>query len=193
MIKIDEDILKDCAKSKSSAQKLLYEYCFRKWIPLCRRYHNNAEDARSSLNIAFLKILQNIGKLDIHSVNFDAWSKRIITNTLIDEYRKQKFQNDHYLKKETERELDYHSSTTENEGLHNLNYQTLLSLLDELPENTKIVFNLFVIEGYSHQEICEKLSIPLGTSKWQLSIAKKMLQEKLERLTNQTSKYEVYR
>ncbi len=187
---VDLDILKRCANNDQRAIKQLYEHCFHKLMPLCLRYHVNQEDARSSLNIAFMKIIQNLPSMELSTLNFNAWSKRITANTLIDEYRKRKHQDDHYLKKETERELDAASNLTTNEGLENLNYDALLTLIYKLPENTRVVFNLFVIEGYAHNEIAEELDIPIGTSKWHLSNARKLLKEMLEKTTINTHKNE---
>lgn len=183
---IDLDILQQCAKNDQRAIKQLYEYCFHKLMPLCLRYHVNKEDARSSLNLAFMKIIQSLSTMELSKLNFDAWARRITNNTLVDEYRKRKNQETHYLKKDSERELENASNLTTNEGLENLNYAALLELIQKLPETTRVVFNLFVIEGYPHNEIAEKLDIPLGTSKWHVSNARKLLKEMLEKITVNT-------
>lgn len=187
------EILSKCVENNRLAQRKLYEYCFRKWISLCLRYHKNEEDARSSLNLSFLKIIDNLPKQDLSTIRFDAWARRIIANTLIDEYRKETKVNEHLISKEEEREIEFFADNHENEGFQKLSYEFLLSLLQQLPDGPRMVFNLFVIEGYSHQEISEKLEIPLGTSKWFLSQAKALMKEKLNTKINQTNWYEVYR
>lgn len=150
-------------------------------MPVCYRYHNNEEDARSSLNIGFMKILKGLGSVD-EDVNFPAWSKRIIVNTLIDEYRKKRNYSSRVISKETERELDIETVSGSNEAESNFGFESLLKLIKELPEVSQKVFNLYVIEGYNHKEIGDLLVISEGTSKWHLSTARKMLREKLEKI-----------
>jgi len=153
-------------------------------MPVCSRYHNNEEDARSSLNVGFMKILKGLDTID-SKVNFAAWSKRIMINTLIDEYRKKKNYRNHIASKETERELDVEHSLSVNEAESDLGYQNLLTLIAQLPVISGRVFNLYVIDGYNHKEIGELLGMSEGTSKWHLSTARKLLREKLEKMENQ--------
>lgn len=179
---IDSTILKACAGNDRKAQKLLYEYCFKSLMPLCLRYHSNEEDARSSLNIAFLKIIKSIETLDVEEVNFNAWAKKITTNTLIDEYRKTKNHLAHFQAKETERELDFHAENVQNDAESDFGCNSIMKLLDEIPAVSSKVFNLYVIDGYNHKEIADMLEISEGTSKWHLSTARKLLREKLEKI-----------
>lgn len=160
---------------------MLYEYCFHAFMPVCFRYHNNEEDARSSLNIGFMKILKGLDSVD-KELNFQAWSKRIMVNTLIDEYRKKKNYQSKVMAKETERELDVNALPSENEAESAFGYENLLKLIEQLPEVSAKVFNLYVIDGYNHKEIGEILGISEGTSKWHLSTARKTLREKLEKI-----------
>jgi RNA polymerase sigma-70 factor (ECF subfamily) len=150
-------------------------------MPVCFRYHNNEEDARSSLNLGFMKILKGLENVE-DDVNFPAWSKRIIVNTLIDEYRKKRNYTSRVKSKETERELDVEGSAETNEAESNFGYESLLKLIKELPDVSQKVFNLYVIEGYNHKEIGDLLGISEGTSKWHLSTARKVLREKLEKI-----------
>ncbi|MDD2983087.1 MAG: RNA polymerase sigma factor [Crocinitomicaceae bacterium] len=179
---IHVDILKDCVDNDRRAQKQLYEYCFRQLMPLCLRYHTNEEDARSSLNIAFLKIVKGLKELDLDGLNFNAWSKRVTNNTLIDEYRKRKNQSAHYVSKETDRELDFYAEGIHNDAISDFGCDTILQMLKEIPASSAHVFNLYVIDGYNHREIGELLEMSEGTSKWHLSTARKLLREKLEKI-----------
>lgn len=186
-MEITPEILQSCRKDDRKAINALYEHCFRIFMPVCFRYNNNEEDARSSCNAGFLKVLNGLKKVD-DTINFNAWSKRIMVNTLIDEYRKNKTYNTKITKSDNERELDYFSTGTENEAESNLGCENILLLVKQLPSTTGIVFNLYVIEGYSHKEIGEKLNISEGTSKWHLSTARKTLREKLEKIENQNQR-----
>ena len=182
---VTSEILEACKRDDRRAIQFLYEYCFKRLMPVCYRYHNNEEDARSSLNIGFMKLLNGLESVDCKEVNFNAWSKRIMVNTLIDEYRKKKNYTSHVTAKETERELDVVSSPTTNEAESDLGYENLMKLVQELPEISRKVFNLYVIDGYNHKEIGDLIGISEGTSKWHLSTARKVLRDKLEKMESE--------
>lgn len=186
-MEITPEILQSCRNDDRKAINALYEHCFRILMPICFRYNNNEEDARASCNAGFLKVLIGLKKVD-DSINFNAWSKRIMVNTLIDEYRKDKTYKTKITKSDNERELDYFSKGTENEAESNLGCENILLLVKQLPSTTGIVFNLYVIEGYSHKEIGERIGISEGTSKWHLSTARKALREKLEQIENENQR-----
>jgi RNA polymerase sigma-70 factor (ECF subfamily) len=186
-VDITAEIIKSCISDDRKAINLLYEYGFRMLMPICFRYNKNEEDARAAYNMGFIKILKGLPKVD-KDVNFDAWAKRIMVNALIDEYRKNKKYNTNITKSDSERELDYYSTGHDNDAESNLGYENIMVLVKELPVTTAHVFNLFVIEGYSHREISEQLEMSEGTSKWHLSTARKMLRDKLERLENQNQR-----
>ncbi|MCH2225544.1 MAG: RNA polymerase sigma factor, partial [Crocinitomicaceae bacterium] len=168
---ITQEILESCARGDRKAINGLYEYCFRMLMPICFRYNNNEEDARAAYNNGFIKILKALEKVD-KDFNFNAWAKRIMVNALIDEYRKNKKYNTQITKSDNERELDYYSKGQNNEAESNLGCENIMMLVAELPVTTGMVFNLYVIEGYSHKEIGEKLEMSEGTSKWHLSTAR---------------------
>lgn len=180
-MKVDLEILKACAKDDRKAINQLYEQCFHHLMPVCFRYNNNEEDARSAYNQGFIKILNSLKKIDL-DINFGAWSKRIMVNHLIDEYRKNKRYNTQISKSDDERILEYHSSGVDNDAQSNLGCENIMALIQELPQTTALVFNLYVVEGYNHREIADKIGISEGTSKWHLSTARKSLREKLEKL-----------
>ncbi len=184
---ITPEILESCKSDDRKAINTLYEYCFRLLMPVCFRYNTNEEDARASLNNGFLKILKGLEKVE-GEINFNAWSKRIMVNTLIDEYRKNKKYNTRVTRSDDERELDYYSTGDRNNAESNLGYENIMMLVQELPATTATVFNMYVVEGYSHKEIGKALEMSEGTSKWHLSTARKALREKLDRLENQNQR-----
>lgn len=187
-MKIDQELLKSCIKDDRKAQEQLYKYCFQSLMPLCFRYHNNEEDARASLNIGFVKIVGALKEIDLEGFNFAGWSKRIMNNTLIDEYRKKKKQQERFSSTDKESELDYFADSHENDALSNMGTSAILELIKLLPEATAQVFNLYVIDGYNHKEIGEAMGFAEGTSKWHLSQAKKLLREMLEKLETRNKK-----
>jgi RNA polymerase sigma factor (sigma-70 family) len=180
--------LKNCINNDRRAQKKLYELCYRIFMPLCMRYNKNEEDARFAFNNSYMKILIGMENVNLNEIIFFPWAKRIVTNVLIDEYRKQKLHQAHFLNKETDRELELHSANSDNEAESNFGYAALLKMISEIPEMHALVFKLYVMEDMSHREIAEQLQISEGTSKWHLSIARKMLREKLEKIDALTDK-----
>lgn len=178
---ITSELIQRCTKDDRKAIKTLYEVSFSFLMPVCMRYHTNEEDARASYNIAFMKILTSL-KNAPENLIYVSWAKRITINTLIDEYRKQKNYNSKIQSKETERELEVTGYYNENDGANEIGYELILKLVAELPAVTSKVFNLYVIEGYSHKEIGELLEMTEGTSKWHLSTGRKALREKIELL-----------
>jgi len=184
---ITTEIIHKCISDDRKAINYMYEHCFHLLMPVCFRYNNNEEDARASYNAGFIKILKALEKVD-DDVKFNAWAKRVMVNTLIDEYRKNKRYTSHITKSDSERELDFYSEGHVNDAESNLGYENIMMLVQELPQVSGHVFNLYVIEGYSHREIGEQLDMSEGTSKWHLSTARKMLREKLDRLENRNQR-----
>lgn len=185
---VDQELIKSCIKDDRKAIEQLYKYCFQSLMPLCFRYHRNEEDARSSLNIGFVKIIGALKDVNQDGFNFNGWSKRIMNNTLIDEYRKRKKHMERYSSTDSESELDYFAESNVNDALDNFGTHTILELIKKLPESTGQVFNLYVIDGYNHKEIGDLMGFAEGTSKWHLSQAKKMLREMLENLESNNTR-----
>lgn len=181
-MQITPEILIACSRQDRRAQKLVYEFCYMNFIKLCMRYHSNHEDARFVFNNGFLKILKGLETVELTDLQFVAWAKRIMTNAIIDDYRKNKNHNTVIRGKETEEELAYHAGTGGNEAESNLGEQSIMKLLGLIPAVSAHVFTLYVIDGFSHKEIGDLLDITEGTSKWHLSTARKLLREKLELL-----------
>jgi RNA polymerase sigma factor (sigma-70 family) len=177
---IDKKIIEACMKNDRRAQEKLYEWCYVKLMPMCARYHKNDEDARNILNIAFVKICKNLEK--IKDAPFEAWVRRIVKNAIIDEFRKTKNYTTLIDIKETDRELEIKSARVENSVWSTFETDLLMGMLKRLPDISRKVFNLFVIDGYSHKEIAAMLDMSDGTSKWHLSNARKLLREMVIKL-----------
>ena len=156
------------------AQLELYKLCYPMLISVARRYRENDEDHLTLVNNAFIKIINYLDRYQ--EAKFFSWIKRIITNEIIDEYRRNKkyqtlFQQDAWVESTVGV-----TSVIEYE----INDEFLHHILLELPEGTRAVFNLFAIDGYSHKEIGEMLGISEQTSKWHTKIARKKLKELLK-------------
>jgi len=167
-----------CIKQDRKAESALYKYCFTKLMPICHKYYKSNDDSVAQLNKTYLKILSNLSKFD-ETKSFDAWIKTIAVNTIIDEFRVNNKRNALFIDKDYEEAaLNYHSFNL-NEAEAKLTADDIQVQIQKLPESSKMVFNLFTVDGYSHKEIGEMLGINEGTSKWHLNNARKILKKKL--------------
>lgn len=170
---VDIQLLKKASKGNRKAQYELYQYCFKLLMPVCFRYTKNEEFAREELSTAFVKIISGLKKWD-YSKGFEPWAKKITVNTIIDNYRMNKKHQNHDEIDDYKTELKMnHINSIEDE----MGYNEIINLLEQLPEGTRKVFNLYVIEGYKHDEIATMLDYTVSNSKWHLSNARKILQK----------------
>ncbi|MEX8548223.1 MAG: RNA polymerase sigma factor [Mucilaginibacter sp.] len=173
--KQDSRLVKRCKANERSAQEDLYKLFYAEMLKLCYRYLKSNELAVEALNAGFLKVFQNISTFDMQKGELAAWIRTIMVRTCIDLGRKEaKFQE--INKKEEETATLFITP----EILDKLYAQDLVKAIRLLPAATQLVFNLSVIDGYSHKEIGEQLQISESTSRWHLSEAKKQLRAILE-------------
>lgn len=167
--------IEGCQINKSSAQEVLYNFYAAKVFGICLRYSSNREEAEDMLQEGFVKLFKNITKYDFTG-SFPAWMSRVITNNCIDMIRRKP--NLYTISEEQA----YYLETDTVSALDGMYEDDLVALIQELPIGYKTVFNMYVIEGYSHKEIADILEINEGTSKSQLNRAKKLLQKKIVEL-----------
>jgi RNA polymerase sigma-70 factor (ECF subfamily) len=173
-----EKLIGLCLKQDRKAESALYKYCFTKLMPICHKYYKSKDDTLEQINKAFLKILNNLSRFD-GGKSFDAWIKTIMVNTIIDEFRVNNKRNTLFIDKDYEQvDLDFHPFNL-NEAEAKLTAADIQVHIQQLPESSKMVFNLFTVDGYNHKEIGEMLGITEGTSKWHLNNARKILKIKL--------------
>jgi RNA polymerase sigma factor (sigma-70 family) len=170
-----ESLLKGCLKNDRKSQKMFYEHFFAYGMSICLRYTNSRSEATEVLNEAFMKIFTKLEMYDVQK-SLKGWIRRIMINTSIDYYR----QNHRYSESE---DIDnaVHVSATES-TLSNISYNEIINEIQELTPAYRNVFNLYVIDGYKHEEIAEQLGISVGTSKSNLSRARAILQQRLAKL-----------
>lgn len=168
-----EEIIIRCQKGKSDAQKELYQK-FSPWLfGVCLHYCKDRTEAEDHLQEGFIKIFTNIKKYRFEG-SFEGWMRRIVVNTIIESFRKK---NPVYLVDSIEDMVKDQAEEVEEKP--NFNPKELLQFIEDLPPKYKLVFNLYAIEGLSHQEISDVLGISTGTSKSNLSRARKILKDKL--------------
>lgn len=149
---------------------------------VCLRYANNAEDAQDLLQEGFIKVYRNLHRFRAEG-SFEGWIRRVFVNSSIEHYRKKSLQ----LSKVSDKE----ENTIEDDdisALDTLAEKDIINLIQELSPGYKTVFNLYVVEGYSHKEIGELLGISEGTSKSQLARARSILQKKVSEYLSDTKK-----
>lgn len=161
-------ILEGCRKGKESYQELLYKLYYSYGMSVSLRYACVRDEAIEILNDAFMKVFDNIDRFDSKQ-SFKPWFRQILVNTAIDYIRKNS--KSRYF---TEPEV---LTEAEPDVIDSLNAEDILKLLSTLPETYRTIFNLYEIEGYSHDEIADKMGIPAGTSRSYLTRAKKILRD----------------
>lgn len=174
---VSEDILIKCKSNDRAAQKLLYEHCHGILKGICTRYAKDDSEVSALLNIGFFKILSGLHNYKTN-IPFEAWARRIMINHIIDEYRKNKKLN--ALVNYNDCEIEESSYILINETDEKYDADALIFIIRKLPEPLLSAFNLFAIDGYSHEEIASILSCSVGTSKWYLNQARNKLKQMLE-------------
>jgi RNA polymerase sigma-70 factor (ECF subfamily) len=173
------DIIQGCIEKNTTSQELLYRNLYAEMIKVCLRYTNNLDDAASLYNEAMLKVFNKVQQYKFEG-SFNGWVKRIVMNTCIDYCRKSTIYNKQIWVDEGKAE----NIAINPDAYSNIDTKEIMQLIMQLPKNTGIVFNMFVIDGYKHIEIAEALQISEGTSKWHLNEARRLLKTKLESLSN---------
>lgn len=166
-------IIKGCLNNSRLAQKQMYEKLAPRMFSLCMRYVGDKEQAKDILHDGFITLFQKLENYN-GSGSFEGWARRIFVTTALMYLRK----ND-VLKFSVELDDSPVIYSDGENALQKLEAQSLLKLVMSMPPGFRTVFNMFVIEGYTHQEIAKALNITEGGSRSQLSRARIWLQEKL--------------
>lgn len=167
---LDKDLIKGCANNDRLAQQRLYNKYSTKMFGVCLRFAKNYHSAEDLLQVGFIKVFTNI-KSFRGDGSFEGWLRRIFVNTGIEHYRKS---NPLYSINDAKEDF---SRRIDNEAINNLAAEDVLHCVNQLSDGYRTVFNLYVMEGYTHKEIGELLGINEGTSKSQLARARYILQE----------------
>jgi len=156
----------------------MQEELYRRFSPrmygVCMRYAGNAEEAEDILQEGFIKIFKKLGSFRSEG-SFEGWVRRIFVNTAIEHFRRKTYQQS--ITEQHENSIEGKSLSV----LDNLGEKDILKLVQDLSPGYRTVFNLYVVEGYTHKEIGDMLGISEGTSKSQLSRAKVLLQEMVKK------------
>lgn len=166
----DSDLINGCIKGDRRMQEELYGRFSPRMYAVCLRYAGNTEEAEDILQEGFIKVFKKLDSFRSEG-SFEGWVRRIFVNTAIEHFRRKR-----YLMPVTEKE----ENTIEGKFtsvLDELGAKDIMALVQELSPGYRTVFNMYVVEGYTHKEIADMLGISEGTSKSQLSRAKVILQD----------------
>jgi RNA polymerase sigma factor (sigma-70 family) len=176
---LEEFVIQKAKKGDPKAVEMLYKHFYGFAMGVSLRYSYNKEEACEIVNDSFMKVFDKLNSYDSKN-SFKGWFRRIIVNTAIDYYRKN-------TKYKAVLDIEYANLSELNASvIDDLSKEDILNLLQSLPSMLRIVFNMYEIEGYSHNEIAEKLTIPSSTSRTYLARAKEKLREKITLLNKQS-------
>lgn len=170
----DIDLVNGCIANDRRAQERLYKQFYGTMMGICLRYAHGEDDAIEILHNGFLKVYKNIHRFDPMKAGLYTWIRSIMIHSAIDHIRQN---NKHNRLVEIGGTTEPH---IDSEAISRLNKQELLRLIRNLPPATQAVFNLYIIEGFTHKEIGAMMSISEGTSKWHLSEARRLMQKMLK-------------
>jgi len=166
-----EELITNCKVYDTKAQSELYKLFSSKLFSICLKYSRNYAEAEDNLQDAFVTIFKKIDQFK-HKGSFEGWLKRITVNTALQRYRSQgvfDIVNDQNIEE----------PIIEVNDDDNISIDYLLEIIQELPDRYRLVFNLYVLDGYSHSDIAELLKITTGTSKSNLARARQILKTKV--------------
>ena len=166
-----EQLIYECTKYNTKAQEQLYKLLAPKLFSVCLKYSRNYEEAQDNLQESFLIIFDKINQYK-NSGSFEGWAKRIVINYVLQQYRKQ-----NVFEIVSEKIVDEDEIEIDDDAI---SIEFLTKIIQELPDRYRLVFNLYVMDDYSHKEIADMLDINIGTSKSNLARAKAILKEKIE-------------
>ena len=172
----DEQLLYQCLNNNRKAQNILYKKFSPKLFGTCLRYSKNNTDAEDILQEGFIKIFKYLKDFR-NEGHFEGWMRKIMVTTALNFYKRKSL-----LNKEVDPEFVNAPSMSVPDVISLLSSEELLSMIQELPDGYRMVFNLNTIEGYSHKEIGKIMNISVNTSKSQLSRARNSLQNKINKI-----------
>ncbi len=169
-----EELIQGCIRNERGAQEKVYHLFYPRMMALVKRYIDHTEQAEEVMNNGFLRAFQKVKQYNFQG-SFEGWLRKIVFHAVADYVK----QNTKYSEQVVLVEKD---QSVQNTHVEKLYYDQLLKLVQELPDATRNVFNMYVMEGFTHKEISNIIGISEGTSKWHLSEGRRVLKEKIEKL-----------
>ena len=163
-------VIRGCLQNDRRSQEELYKRFFPAVMALCLRYVRDRNDAVEVLNDSFLKVFRQLGRYDAAKGALYTWMRTIVIHTALDSLRRQRAIRDREMLPDADEEPG-----VDNEALAKMSGDELLNLILQLPITTRLVFNLYTIDGYAHREVAVLLGMSEGTSRWHLNDARRQL------------------
>lgn len=173
----EDELIRGCLQENSTCQKEVFNRFAGRMLGVCNRYARNNADAEDILQDAFIKVFDKIYQFKFEG-SFEGWIRRIVVNTALKKYSLRRYEKE-VVGYEVK---DKDESSIEPPAYAHLTEKDLLVLINNLPDGYRLIFNLYVIDGYQHDEIAEMLGIQSGTSRSQLVKARHMLQKQIIQL-----------
>lgn len=170
-----DQLINDCKKNDAKAQEQIYKLFAPKFFGVCLKYSTNYAEAEDNMQDGFIILFKKIDQFKFTG-SFEGWAKRIMINNALQKYRTQV----RFLEVVTDNVTEDEIPEMDDEDV-SLDY--LMQIIQELPNRYRMVFNLYVLDGYSHKEIAEMLEITTGTTKSNLARARIILKEKIDQYT----------
>jgi len=176
-------LIEGCVQMKKDSQLKLYRHFYSYAMSICLRYAHNRESASEIVNNGFLKVFLKIEKYH-PKLSFKAWLRRVFINAAVDYFHKYEKNEDVLLLKQ--------NVTICDEVLDTVEFDVLLEIIQSLPTAYRMIFNLYVIEGFTHREISRKLDISVRASKSNLSKARQQIKSSLSQISDIQIKSKIY-
>jgi RNA polymerase sigma factor (sigma-70 family) len=170
----EDELIRGCLNKDAFCQKEVFNRFAGRMLGVCNRYARNSADAEDILQDAFIKVFDKIYQFKSEG-SFEGWIRRIVVNTALKKYSLRRYEKEVPGYEVTDRD----ESILEPSAYGHLTEKDLLALVNNLPDGYRLIFNLYVIEGYQHDEIAAMLNIQPGTSRSQLVKARNMLQKQI--------------
>ena len=173
----EDELINGCIRENAACQKEVFNRYAGHMLGVCQRYARNTDDAQDILQDSFIKVFSKIGQFKFEG-SFEGWIRKIVVNTALKKYSLVR-----YSKELTGYEVNENNGGNVDPAAYaHLTEKDLLVLINSLPDGYRLIFNLYVIEGYQHEEIASMLGIQPGTSRSQLVKARTMLQKQILQL-----------
>lgn len=168
-----QELIQGCARNERASQEKMYRLFYSRMMAVVRRYIDHAEQAEEVLNNGFLRAFQKVEQYTFQG-SFEGWLRKIIFHAVSDYVKQNVKYNDNIVLAEKDEYIH-------KDHADRMYYNQLLQLVQSLPDATRAVFNMYVMEGFTHKEIGKILGISEGTSKWHLSEGRRQLKSKIEK------------
>lgn len=174
----DSELIKGCIRNEPASQRALFNRYASPLLGVCIRYARTREDAEDILQDAFIKIFRKMDQYKSEG-SFEGWMRRIAVNTALKKYTVTRYSKEFSVEQVND---PADADLNDVPAYQHLSEKDLMALINNLPDGYRLIFNLFVIEGYRHEEIAEMLNIQPGTSRSQLVKARNLLQREIAEL-----------